>query len=127
MYSTLASSLQKPVARWLFDAIDLNLQGADLEVTIITGLDALSRNGDLENFRMAMMDMATIVNVPPELSARVKWEEVASFIGQGRNIELSRFLLTDEEFGQKQAAAQGDQVAQTVATEAGVQAVQPQG
>lgn len=126
VYSTLASSLQKPVARWLFDAIDLNLQGADLEVTIITGLDALSRNGDLENFRSAMMDMATIVNVPPELAARVKWEEVASFIGQGRNIELSRFLLTDAEFGKKQAAAQADAVAQTVTTEAGVQAVQPQ-
>lgn len=128
VYSTLAASLQTPVARWLFDAIDLNLQGADLEVTIITGLDALSRNGDLENFRAAMADLATLVTVPPELAARVKWEEVASFVGQGRNIDLNRFLLTDAEFADKQASMQADQAAQAVATEAGMQAVQqPQG
>lgn len=127
VYSTLAASLQKPVARWLFDAIDLNLAGSDIEVTIITGLDALSRNGDLENFRAAMADMATLVSVPPELAARVKWEEVAAFIGQGRNIDLARFLLTDAEFAEKAAQAQADQAAQAVTTEAGIQAVQPQG
>ena len=127
VYSTLAASLQKPVATWLFDAIDLNLKGADLEVTIITGLDALSRNGDLENFRSAMGDMATVVSVPPELAARMKWEEVASFIGQGRNIDLARFLLTDAEFQQKVQQQQASQVEQSTATEAGIQAVQPQG
>lgn len=127
VYSTLAASLQKPVAQWLFSAIDLNLQGADLNVTIVTGLDALSRNGDLENFRLAMGDMAAVVQVPPELAARMKWEEVAAFVGQGRGVELSRFIMTDAEFAEKQAAAQADQVAQTVATEAGTAAVQPQG
>jgi hypothetical protein len=119
VYSTLASSLQKPVARWLFASIKLDLNGADLEVTIVTGLDALSRNGDLENFRMAMGDMASVVNVPPELSARMKWEEVASFIGQGRNIDLSRFIMTDAEFGQKQQAQAQSRVEETVATETG--------
>lgn len=127
VYSTLAASLQKPVAQWLFDAIDLNLKGADLEVTIITGLDALSRNGDLENFRAAMGDMATLMTVPPELSSRIKWEEVAQFIGQGRAIELSRFILTDAEYAEKVAAAQADQAAQAVATEAGVAAATQQG
>ena len=119
VYSTLASSLQKPVARWLFASIKLDLNGADLEVTIVTGLDALSRNGDLENFRMAMGDMASVVNVPPELAARMKWEEVASFIGQGRNIDLSRFIMTDAEFGQKQQAQAQSRVEETVATETG--------
>jgi hypothetical protein len=119
VYSTLASSLQKPVARWLFTSIKLDLNGADLEVTIVTGLDALSRNGDLENFRMAMGDMASVVSVPPELSARMKWEEVASFIGQGRNIDLSRFIMTDAEFGQKQQAQAQSRVEETVATETG--------
>lgn len=131
VYSTLASSLQKPVARWLFDAINLNLAGADLEVTIITGLDALSRNGDLENFRLAMGDMAAIAQVPPELGARIKWEEVASFIGQGRNIDFMRFMLSDKEAQAQKQAAQasrvGEQVATEVGTQAGVAAVQPQG
>lgn len=127
VYSTLAASLQLPVARWLFDAIKLNLAGADLDVTIITGLDALSRNGDLENFRAAMGDMAAVTNVPPELAARMKWEEVAAFVGQGRNIDLAKFILSDAEFQAKQEAMQQQQAATTIATEGGVAAVTNQG
>jgi hypothetical protein len=117
VYSSLAGSLQKPVAEWLFNAIDLKLSGTDLEVTIVTGLDALSRNGDLENFRLAMGDMAAVTSVPPALSARMKWSEIASFIGQGRGIDLARFLLNDEEFGQLQAAQQQQRITETAATD----------
>lgn len=131
VYSTLAGSLQLPVARWLFDAIDLKLGGSDIEVTIVTGLDALSRNGDLENFRAAMGDMAAVSQVPDNLAARVKWEAVAKFVGQGRNIDLAKFILTDAEFAQKQADAAKQQAAVQVATTTGEAmgqaAAQPQG
>lgn len=124
VYSTLASSLQKPVAQWLFDSVGLKLDGADLEVTIVTGLDALSRNGDLENFRMAMGDMAAVVNVPPELAARMKWDEVGAFVGQGRNIDLSRFIMTDAQFAEKQQAQAASRVEENVVNAAGEAAVQ---
>ena len=127
VYSTLAASVQKPVARWLFDAVDLNLAGADLDVTIVTGLDALSRNGDLENFRAAMGDMAAMAQVPPGLVPRIKYEDVGRFIGQGRNIDLSQFFLTDAEAQAQQEQAMQAQVAQEVATTAGNAAVTPQG
>ena len=127
VYSTLAGSLQKPVAKWLFSAIDLNLKGADLDVTIVTGLDALSRNGDLENFRLAMGDMSAIVAVPPELAARMKWEEVSAFVGQGRGVDLSKFIYTDAEYAEIQQQRQVQQVEQQVATAAGEAAVQTQG
>ena len=124
VYSTLASILQKPVARWLFKSIDLDLKGSDIDVTIVTGLDALSRNGDLENFRLAMGDMAAVTQVPPELAARMKWEEVAAFIGQGRGVDLTKFILADAEFAQKQQAAQQAAVEQQVTAAAGEAAVQ---
>lgn len=124
VYSTLAASVQKPVAQWLFKAIDINLKGADLNITIITGLDALSRNGDLENLRLALADMTGLAAVPGTLSGRVKWEEIIRFVGQGRNIDLARFFLNDKEFADKVAAQQVDQAAQAVGTEAGMQAVQ---
>lgn len=119
VYSTLAVSLQLPVGNWLFDLIELKLGEADLKVTIVTGLDALSRNGDLENFRLAMGDMAAVTAVPPELAARMKWEEVAAFIGQGRGVDLRKFIMTDAEFSAKQLQQQQAQVAQRVATTAG--------
>jgi len=124
VYSTLATSLQKPVANWLFKRIDLDLRGSDLSVTIVTGLDALSRNGDLENFRLAMADMAAITAVPPALAARMKWEEVAAFVGQGRGVELAKFILTDAEFAKAQREQQQSAIAQQVMTTAGEAAVQ---
>ena len=127
VYSTLASSVQKPVANWLFKSIEIDLKGADLEITIITGLDALSRNGDLENFRLAMGDMVAITTVPEQLAARVKWEEVTRFVGQGRNVDMSKFFLNDQEYAQKQAQEQASRMTETVGTEAGIAATQPQG
>lgn len=130
VYSTLAGSLQRPVAKWLFSSIKLDLKGADLDVSIVTGLDALSRNGDLENFRLAMGDMAAVVNVPPELAARMKWEETASFIGQGRNIDLAKFIMSDAEFAAKMEQQAQARVAEQVVTDtgsaAGVASVQGQ-
>lgn len=126
VYSTLAASLQKPVAQWLFDTIELDIKGADLDITIVTGLDALSRNGDLDNFRLAMGDMASIAQVPDNLAPRMKWEEVGAFVGQGRNIDLSKFIMTDAEFAQLQQAQQANRVQETVVTEGGVAAAKGQ-
>ena len=127
VYSTLAASLQKPVAVWLFQAIELDLKGADLDITIVTGLDALSRNGDLDNFRLAMGDMASIAQVPENLAPRMKWEEVGAFIGQGRNIDMSKFIMTDAEFAEKQQAAAASRVEEQAVTTAATTAAENQG
>lgn len=124
VYSTLAQSLQKPVAGWLFKRIALDLGDAGLEVTIVTGLDALSRNGDLDNFRLAMGDMAAVTAVPPALAARMKWETVAAFVGQGRGVDLSKFIMGDQEFAAAQQAAMAKQAEAQIATSAGEAAVQ---
>jgi hypothetical protein len=123
VYSSLANQLQRPVAAWLFKTIELDLKGADLDITIVTGLDALSRSGDLDNFRLAMGDLATATAVPPELAARLKWEEIAAFIGQGRGVELSKFVMTDAQYAEKVQQQQAQQAEQQVATTAGEAAV----
>lgn len=124
VYSTLAATLQLPVARWLFDSIDLQLGQADLQVTVVTGLDALSRSGDLENFRLAMGDAASVANTPESLQQRLKWGEIAQFIGQGRNIDFTRFLLNEQEISEQQNAAAASRVEEAVVTQAGTAAVQ---
>ena len=62
------------------DASDFSLQGTQIEVTIVTGLDALSRNGDLENFRLAISDLAQIATLPETLQARMKFDEIKAFV-----------------------------------------------
>lgn len=124
VYSTLAASLQLPVARWLFNAVGMPLAGTDIKITIVTGLDALSRNGDLENFRLAMGDLATMATLPDDLKYRFKYGDIATFIGQGRGVAINKFLLNDNEVGQKRQAEQAQRTAETVTTEAGVASAQ---
>lgn len=126
VYSTLANGIQTPIANWLLDAVGADLNGTDLRVAIITGLDALSRNGDLENLRMAFSDFAQLINVPEQLLARIKFTPLAKFVGDGRGIDLMPFIKSDEEFSQEQAQMQQARVAEASATAVGEEAAAAQ-
>lgn len=122
VYSSLANNTQGPIARWLLDDVGVDLHATDLTVSIITGLDALSRNGDLENLRMAFSDLASITAATmqdPQLSARIKWEPLAKFVGDGRGCDLTPFLKSDQEVQQDMAQNQQARVAEASATAAG--------
>ena len=130
-YTSLAAGFQQPVAQWLLDLIDKEIKNAGFEVVIITGLDALSRNGELENLRLAFQDLAILSNVPPMLMERLKFDKIATFIGSRRGVDFKEFLKTDEEVAQTRAATaqqQAQAAGQTAAAEtAGEQAgAQPQ-
>lgn len=120
VYSALAPSMQTPLARWLLDTAGTSIAGTDLDIAIITGLDALSRNGDLENLRLALGDLAQMASAPEQVLQRIKWQELATFIGTGRGVELGKFLMNDQEFGQVQQAQMAQQQAQEVNTAGGV-------
>jgi hypothetical protein len=119
VYSTLGPSVQKPVAIWLFKAVDLQLNGTQLQVTIITGLDALSRNGELESLRLALGDLAQFATLPPALLDRMNFEKVAEFVGQGRGVNLSKFLLSEEDYQAKLTQQAQARVAESTATAGG--------
>ena len=132
-YSMLAPSIQKPVANWMLASADTPLAGTDLDVVIITGLDALSRNGDLENLKQGIATLAGFMNVPEGLLQRMKWQDLAEFVGQGVGVDLKRFIMSNEEFAQVQAIASAQQTAQAGAeagavagAEAAAQPQQPQ-
>lgn len=109
-YSVLAPSLQSPIARWLLNKLDADILKTQFAFTVITGLDALSRNGDLEAFRQAMGDIAQFYQLPAELVARTKWMKVYEFVGQGRGIDMLPFLMNDTEWDAKQQQAQQSRV-----------------
>ncbi len=103
------------------------LANTGIKITIVTGLDALSRNGDLENFRLAMADLATISTLPETMQIRLKMGDIATFIGQGRGVDMSKFLKTEAEvqtYMEQQSAMRAQEAA---STQAGVEAAKPQG
>jgi hypothetical protein len=129
-YSVLANNIQKPIAEWLLKTIKVP-EGMDLELSIITGLDALSRNGDLEALRLCLMDLAQITALPEDLQGRIKYQTIVDFIGNGRGIDFASFLKTEDEYQawlDQQAAARVQESNAVEAGAAGAQAaVQPQG
>jgi hypothetical protein len=126
-YSTLAAGMQMPVAYWLLTAVGTDIKGTDLKVAVITGLEALSRSGDLENLRLALGDLAAITTLPEGLQARLKFKELAAFVGQGRGIDLAVFLKDEEQYQQEQAELQQQRVAEAAATATGEAAGAAQG
>lgn len=111
VYSALAPSMQEPTANWMLANADLPIAGSDLSIVIVTGLDALSRNGDLENLKLGIATLGGLVNVPEPLVARIKWQDLSDFVGQAVGVDLKRFIMSDDEFAQVQQAMAAQQAA----------------
>lgn len=126
VYSALGESLQKPVASWLLDDIGMDIRGTDIEVSVVTGLDALSRNGDLNNLQIALRALAETATLPEHMQARLKWNALAAYVGAGTGIDLKPFVMSDEEYEAKVQQQQQARVAEESAI-AGGQAAAQQG
>lgn len=100
---------------------------------ILTGLENLSRSGDLDNFRMFMSDLSMLNNVPEEFRAALNPRKLAAFLGNRAGVDYDQFTFTDAEITERQNREQeaiNQQLAQQgqneVAVEAGKEAVKGQ-
>lgn len=124
VYSALGTTLQGPVAHWLLEAAKTSVRGTKLRIVVLTGLDALSRNSDLEALRLALADLAQIEMLPEGLKARINYPVVVDFVGNGRGLTLKKFLITEEQYQENLRAAQQARVQEASATMAGKAATQ---
>lgn len=122
IYSRLAIDLQLPLAWWLIQRVDSDVfKDSDFEPVIVTGLDALSRNGDLENARLFIQDVVQITTMPPEVQQYLKLDNIFSALAAGRGLRASEFINKQEDVDRKQQEMQQQAQAQQteqMATEA---------
>lgn len=116
IYSRLAAELQLPIAKRLLK--DLNEIFKDIEPVIVTGLESLSRNSELDNFRAFMQDLIGLADVPEEVSTRLDFEKVISLLGAGHGVDYKKFLK-DEKIVQQELKQRMQQNAQAASMEAG--------
>lgn len=134
VYSRLAIDFQKPIAYWLTDIMGVTVGKDTIKPVVITGLDALSRNGDLENLQACISDMAQFAQLPPMILQRVKVTAILNAIFSARGLAPGDYVetaSTAQANGQAQATqdaavASAPGVAKAQA-EGAVQAQQPQG
>lgn len=120
-YSRLAVDCQLPIAHWAMAGIGLVIGDSGFVPTVVTGLDALSRNADLEELKLWLADMAALAQLPEQLQGELNYASLSKALAAPRRIDVTPYLLTPEEKAQRQAAAQASQTKQ-VAMEEGIKA-----
>jgi hypothetical protein len=137
LYSQLALSWQQKEADYAIEQIDFNKEvdgSLDLfEVLVTTGLESLSREGQVDNLRLAISDLQMMQSVPDDIRAAINPLRFASFIFTNRSVDLKEFLNTPAEMEEarehalEEAGRLNEQQAQSnVAEHAGKAAVDNQ-
>lgn len=116
-YSRIAVDFQVPMGNWLLASIDINV-GDNFEVTVVTGLDALSRSGDLDELKLWLGDMASLASLPEALQLRLNLDTLAIALAAPRRIDVDAYVKSAQQVAQETQAAQAQQV-QMQAAEAG--------
>jgi hypothetical protein len=100
VYSRFASEWQAKVARESVAA-----QGEDMgdivEPQIMTGMDSLSRVGEMQMIRIWLQDLALLATVPEDVRAWIKSGEFASYSALQRGVDHGVFVMTVPEMEEK--------------------------
>lgn len=110
IYSRFAEEWQLRTAILMLKRVDLKI-GKDKTIypQIITGLDSLSRAGDLDNLRLFIQDLALLQAVPPALQQVIDPLKFAAFIGTRRGVDYEKFTKSQDQLVQEQQAMQKQQ------------------
>lgn len=111
VFSSFAEGFQKPLAKILLDRIDFKLS-KDIEPVIVTGLDSLSRNSELESVTRVIQAVAQLGGLPPEILETLKLDSIINTIASAEGIEPKTFVHTQQEIqASRQARQQQEQQA----------------
>ena len=78
--------------------VNVDLKGSAVEPVVITGLDAMGRTADNEKFLYLVNDLASMQNIPDEIRARIKPDELLLFLSNGRDVDIKKLVMTVEEY-----------------------------
>lgn len=119
IYSRFSEDWQLPLAILQLKRIGLNLgKSGEIKPQIITGLDSLSRAGDLDNLRLFVSDLAMLEAVPEEFRQAIDPIAFAEFIGIRRGVDYGKFVKSVQTMQAEQQAATAAQE-QQIMTQAG--------
>lgn len=128
VYSRFAEEWQLRVATLMFNRLDTKIgtvNGVDILPEIITGVESLSRAGDLDNFRMWVTDLTALQAVPEEIRAKISPERLMGYCASRRGVPFEQILKTQQEVQMEQQQAQAQQQ-QLMAAQAGANAAEAQ-
>ena len=109
VYSRLAAELQLPLAKRLLKRINNGLK--DIEPVIVTGLESLSRNSELDQIRFFFQDLLALAELPDEVAKRVDFGNLIATLGSGHGVDYKKFLKDEKQVQKETTAAMQQQAA----------------
>lgn len=109
VYSRLAAELQLPLAKRLLKRINSGLK--DIEPVIVTGLESLSRNSELDQIRFFFQDLLALAELPEEVAKRVDFGNLIATLGSGHGVDYKKFLKDEKQVQKETEAAMQQQAA----------------
>lgn len=130
VYSRFAADWQSKAAQEAVSALGEDM-GDTVEPVIMTGMDSLSRVGEMQMIRLWMQDLAMLQGVPEDVRVWIKGGDFAQYAATQRGVDHGAFVKSDEERSaevkqeQERMAAMQEQEAQAQAAQtAGAAAAQ---
>lgn len=110
VYSRFSEEWQYPTAVLMLKRTKIDLgNNKTIDPVIITGLDSLSRAGDLDNLRLMVSDLMLLNGVPDDIRAGIDAAKFIAFVGIRRGVEYEKFLKTPAQIQAEQQQAMAAQ------------------
>lgn len=110
VYSRLAEELQLPLANILMADIEIGDKNK-IEAVILTGLESLSRNSELENILLFLGDLNQVSTLAEPVIKRINIQAFMAMVGSARGVDYEQFMK-DEQTVAKEAEAEQNQIMQ---------------
>ena len=105
IYSRLAGTWQVQLANIVLK--QTNFEGLNMGIIpqIVTGMDSLSRAGELDNLRMFFADLGMLNAVPEDIRMALDVPALIGVIGTNRQVDYQKFTKTAQQMQAEQDAA----------------------
>lgn len=103
VYSILSLELQKPLALLLLKQSKINLKSLGIEAVIVTGIEALGRNNELDKLRQLNAFIQELGS-PEILLQRLNIDGYIKAIGNGLGLDTSTLIKSEEQIQMEQQA-----------------------
>ena len=118
VYSRFTKDWQDPLARLILTRVDIQIGDDTIFPVIVTGLDTLSRLGDIDNYRMMMEDLSAVAALPEVIQQYLDVPKLIAFTGTNRGLDYAQFMKKPEQVQAENEAMQ-EQAAEMQAGETG--------
>ena len=109
VYSRFSSDWQRKAAAEAVAGVEGNMP-KDVDTQIVTGMDSLSRTGEMQSVRLWVQDLSMMAQIPEQMQAVIDMQAFAEYAAIQRGIEHGAFVKSQETLqAEAQQAAEQEQ------------------